>query len=537
MKTWARKNTMEVVSQSLQYDIQTQLVGRWLRHFDFLECLPPRYIGRIGQITETCFYAPGDAVFLDGDAATEMYIVVKGTVLEVFSHHEDQSVHERDTEVRHAGDIMGQNCLFIQETRTSTAVSSLHCEMLSIRRDKFQAQCRSHQELLLYYLATAAFLALTSAQTETLRACLSQGLPANFTDLRGRTLLIEAVLAACRGLADEKKLLNVVEVGAVAEVADANVDAAAPNEIAEPEELIEAVDKYKVARTKSLRPPAEGANVVKLLLASEADVNAIEPATGSTPTHIACRAGNRELTSMLLKQGANIFVADKNAQTVMDAAWASGNDDLIALMKLVDLTTSAKEGKTADVRNALAEGVNPNWIHPKSGHTPLHAASEKGELEILQLLLAHKADANFGTKDTFSPLHAACAKGHEEVARKLLEYKANVNHAAGSVTPLGMAVQKGNVAFTRMLCQESADVTQVDNKGLSLLHVAVKKAKADVVQVLLDFAADPEHQDEKGVTPLELAKQNKKAAAIIPLLQAAQGLVLQIGPTETRAAA
>jgi len=498
MKNWSRQNTMEVISKSLQYDLQTQLVGKWLRKFDFLDCLPQRHIGRIGQITDTIFCAPGDALFSEGDAAHEMLIVARGFVLEIRDLGSSETVRA-GVEHRSSGDTLGENCLFIREVRDTTAIASTHCELLSVRRDKFQAQCRSHNDLMLYYLATAAFLAVKHGQSETLRACLSQGLSANFQSLNGRTLLVQGVLCACRAdnTLQSATLLNY-----------------------SPSQGHEGASDTAAFQGPIRLYRQECVGVVKLLLACEADVNAKDPLTGSTAAHIACRAGDKELASMLLRQGANIFVADKRAQTVMDAAWASNNDDLIGLMRLVDLTASAKEGKIVEVKNALAEGVNPNWVHPKSGHTPLHAAAEKAELDILSLLLKAKADPNFGNKDTLRPLHAACAKNRIDIAEMLLAAKAMVNYAAGAVTPLGMAVQKGNMQFIELLCEKQANVNMMDNKGQTVLFGAVKKGKSEVVQSLLDAEADPAHEDHQGATVLDLAMQNKKSAGLVDMLEA-----------------
>jgi ankyrin repeat protein len=53
----------------------------------------------------------------------------------------------------------------------------------------------------------------------------------------------------------------------------------------------------------------------------------------------------------------------------------------------------------------------------RCGYTPLHWASKKRHLEVVQLLLAKGADAGHG----WMPLHSASEKGHVEVVQLLLQ--------------------------------------------------------------------------------------------------------------------
>ena len=60
----------------------------------------------------------------------------------------------------------------------------------------------------------------------------------------------------------------------------------------------------------------------------------------------------------------------------------------------------------------------------------LYWASRKGNLPIVQLLLAHpegRASVNVGDKDENTPLHVAAEHGHVEVARLLIKYGAQVD--------------------------------------------------------------------------------------------------------------
>jgi FOG: Ankyrin repeat len=71
----------------------------------------------------------------------------------------------------------------------------------------------------------------------------------------------------------------------------------------------------------------------------------------------------------------------------------------------------------------------------------LFVASLQGHLEIVQALLAAKADVNAKVNDGPSALLMASQQGHVEVVRTLLAANADVNAAAANgATPLLSAV-------------------------------------------------------------------------------------------------
>ena len=59
--------------------------------------------------------------------------------------------------------------------------------------------------------------------------------------------------------------------------------------------------------------------------------------------------------------------------------------------------------------------------------TVLHVASKSASLEIVDLLVKHKADVNASDADGFTPLHLAAMYGNIQVVKKLVETNANVN--------------------------------------------------------------------------------------------------------------
>ncbi|MHB9147562.1 MAG: ankyrin repeat domain-containing protein [Candidatus Amoebophilus sp.] len=87
------------------------------------------------------------------------------------------------------------------------------------------------------------------------------------------------------------------------------------------------------------------------------------------------------------------------------------------------------------------------------GNTPLHYAAEEGHLEVVIMLLKHRADVN--AKQHFSKrtsLHIAALNGYIEIAKLLIEKGANVYvQDINGNTPMDIAKKSGNQEIAKLL--------------------------------------------------------------------------------------
>ena len=148
-------------------------------------------------------------------------------------------------------------------------------------------------------------------------------------------------------------------------------------------------------------------------------------------------------------------------------------------------------------------------VHAKCGKcgSPLHAASYKGNLDVVRLLLAHGVDINSTSNEIEStPLHQASLSGDVDVTRLLLRHKANLNAKDSLLdTPLHNASFTGKTKVTELLLEHGADVNQRNWSHSTSLYKASEDGNLEVVQLLLGHGADVHLRGRDGWTPFQVA--------------------------------
>jgi ankyrin repeat protein len=87
----------------------------------------------------------------------------------------------------------------------------------------------------------------------------------------------------------------------------------------------------------------------------------------------------------------------------------------------------------------------------------MHFASRNGLVNIVKVLIQHKADVNCVTKDGVTSLLLACDHEHKHVVEVLLKNDATVNQAdKDGITPLHIAVQTNLKDIEELLLEYKA---------------------------------------------------------------------------------
>ena len=123
------------------------------------------------------------------------------------------------------------------------------------------------------------------------------------------------------------------------------------------------------------------------------------------------------------------------------------------------------------------------------GATPLYVAACHGRLDVVKLLLQHKAELESTFKTGATPLYVACSNGHLDVVDALIEPGANVNAVCkDGATPLYVAAEFGHVDVVKRLAQAGALLESPFQTGATPLYIAAYKGHADVAKTLVKLS-------------------------------------------------
>lgn len=313
-------------------------------------------------------------------------------------------------------------------------------------------------------------------------------------------------------------------------------------------------------------------------LASGADPNRIDTASGENALHIAARLGERDIAVLLLQKGARVDTPTRQPTAgTNQAGWTA-------------LLLACHGGHLSTAALLLTNKADPTRTTPKDSRSPLHLAVERADARLARLLLAHGARVSQKDKLGHTPLRVLLQSNpllghsHTETAKVLLENGARLstqpdqhwnpfecafNHylaiphlvhqmlkAGANVnqrfsdhsTPLLRAIvledeelirklvrmgadikartRQGRTALMLVaarhlpqtltfLLDKGADPKAVDHKGMSALHHAVKARKPDQVRILLARGAPVNLRDKEGLSPIYYAGMHQELLCIL----------------------
>ena len=221
-----------------------------------------------------------------------------------------------------------------------------------------------------------------------------------------------------------------------------------------------------------------------------------------SPLVAALERRHFRIVELLHRDGAHVDVHGTNGTTALDSAARFG--DLEVVQVLLD--------HKADVNARDNSGWTP-ILSLSYGHRHLNIPQLWPD--VAQLLLKYGADVNARVNDGRTPLHVAAVQ-IVEIVRILLEHGANVDAVDNEGrTPLHSAAQYGRVEAVRVLLEHGANVDAVDNEARVPLHSAAREGQVEAFRVLLEHGANAGAVDNKGSTPLHLAWAVEKVRALL----------------------
>lgn len=172
-------------------------------------------------------------------------------------------------------------------------------------------------------------------------------------------------------------------------------------------------------------------------------------------------------------------------------------------------------GAAADPQNVYANQADNRSV--KDGDALLMEAAQKGQIKVMDALMASGANRQLLTRDRQTLLHVAASSGQAEVVAHLLDLGLSADLLDNAnETALMKAARQGHVAVVRQLARRSP-LSQWNAKNETALTLTSENGHLDVVKALLD-AGSPATGKE-GDRAIANAVETKQVAVTRYLLQ------------------
>ncbi|KAH8803421.1 ankyrin repeat-containing domain protein [Xylogone sp. PMI_703] len=197
---------------------------------------------------------------------------------------------------------------------------------------------------------------------------------------------------------------------------------------------------------------------------------------------IAVQGNNQASVNLLLSMGAKMqCLWEETQQSLFDIAIDAGYSDLAQFLVLCGCFRSQK---VAHIRR-------PGVSDPESDKESLVMLSYTGEIREIESII-HESDSSYSVKDLGEALHAASARGYLYVVKLLVRNGAQVNERdITGRTALHYATKYLHEDIADYLMESGANISLEDNVGSTPIDLAVvsgMKAASFIQKYMDDFA-------------------------------------------------
>jgi ankyrin repeat protein len=195
------------------------------------------------------------------------------------------------------------------------------------------------------------------------------------------------------------------------------------------------------------------------------------------------------------------------------------NDLDILTAKMIESKFCAKDpDKIAALDCVLQE--EHKQLKLAHGNSLLHHAVNKGEVDVMELLI--KKGFNIDEKNDYgnTPLHLAAINGYIATVECLIQNGTDINARNNcGKTPLHEAIKNNSFVITLYLIEQGATIDAKNDYGNTPLHYAAMDGKSASADFLVKNGANIHAKNCLGYTPIQLAAENGHFEVVKSLLE------------------
>lgn len=185
-----------------------------------------------------------------------------------------------------------------------------------------------------------------------------------------------------------------------------------------------------------------------------------------------------------------------------------------------------RKGDVDKVIKVTNQGLDPNFIDPDSGETPVSlSVSLEHPTRMILSLVGGGAHLDYRNSKGLTPLHLAAIQSKEEAIKGLLDLGASANYYdLQGLTPAYHCVcnNSSSPKCLEMLLYDHAILGSVDESNWTELHQACKWGRVQHLELMIYYGANLNAQNTGGSTPLHIcAVSNQEDCARVILFRGA----------------
>lgn len=245
-------------------------------------------------------------------------------------------------------------------------------------------------------------------------------------------------------------------------------------------------------------------NMIELLVSHGADVN-LPVSDGVRPIHLAA-TGDIKALRLLHAAGADLKACDDKSQNA--AHYAAAADDLQILDYLDKHGVSVRQG------SKLTKPLLDKKREIPNGLTPLHIASARGHVDIIESLISKGANVEAKTAGERGVLAYAATSGNKQAIRFFNDYRISQNSQQRSDAIVSLVQNDDVKELERFANIETLTRCSLDKEQNTPLHYAALFGSLKCVTLLLDNGAEPGLRNTSGQSPVDLAVERGQLGVV-----------------------